>query len=33
MWGDVFKSVSDGEGAVEIRVRNLRDYVASIQQK
>lgn len=33
VWGDIFGSVSAGSGAVEIRVRNLRDYVESIQQK
>jgi mono/diheme cytochrome c family protein len=33
MWGDVFRSVSAGSGVVEIRVRNLRDYIESLQQK
>ena len=33
MWGDLFSSVSAGPGVVEIRVRNLRDYIESIQEK
>jgi len=33
MWGDVFRSVSAGEGAADIRIRNLRDYIQGIQQK
>jgi mono/diheme cytochrome c family protein len=33
MWGDVFKSVSAGSAVVEIRVRNLRDYIETLQEK
>jgi mono/diheme cytochrome c family protein len=33
MWGDVFRSVSAGQSVVELRVRNLRDYVESLQEK
>jgi hypothetical protein len=33
MWGDVFRSVSAGQSVVDIRIRNLRDYIESIQQK
>jgi hypothetical protein len=31
--GDLFRSVSAGQGAVEIRIRVLNDYIASMQQK
>jgi mono/diheme cytochrome c family protein len=33
MWGDVFRSVSPGQGVVEIRMRNLRDYIETLQEK
>ena len=33
MWGNVFRSVSVGSSTVDIRIRNLRDYIQSIQQK
>ena len=33
MWGTLFSSVSAGSGFVDIRVRNLRDYLESIQEK
>jgi len=33
MWGTLFSSVSAGSGVVDIRVRNLRDYLESIQEK
>jgi mono/diheme cytochrome c family protein len=33
MWGGVFQSVSAGTGVVDIRIRNLRDYIESLQQK
>jgi len=33
MWGDVFRSVSAGQSVVDIRVRVLRDYIESIQEK
>ena len=33
MWGDLFTSVSAGQGVADIRMRNLRDYIQSIQQK
>jgi len=33
MWGDIFRSVSSGDGAVQIRIRVLRDYIETLQQK
>ncbi len=33
MWGDIFRSVSKSPELVDLRVRNLRDYLESIQQK
>jgi mono/diheme cytochrome c family protein len=33
MWGDIFRSVSSGNMGVEMRVKNLSDYIRSIQEK
>lgn len=33
MWGDIFRSVSASKAVVDIRVRNLREYIESIQEK
>ena len=33
MWGDIFRSVSAGDSVVEIRIRNLRDYIEGLQVK
>lgn len=34
MWGDIFRSVSpQGSAVVEVRVRNLKDYIEGMQQK
>ena len=33
MWGDIFRSVSQGPAVVDLRIRNLRDYIESIQEK
>ena len=33
MWGDIFRSVSSGDGAVQIRIRVLKDYIESMQEK
>jgi mono/diheme cytochrome c family protein len=32
MWGDVFRSVSSGNAGVELRVKNLSDFIRSLQQ-
>ncbi len=33
MWGDIFRSVSSSPAVVELRVRNLREYIQSLQEK
>jgi mono/diheme cytochrome c family protein len=33
MWGDLFRSVSSGDMGVELRVKNLEDYIRSIQAR
>jgi mono/diheme cytochrome c family protein len=33
MWGELFHSVSSGDTAVQLRIRNLGDYIKGIQQK
>jgi mono/diheme cytochrome c family protein len=33
MWGDIFRSVSNGNMGVEMRVKNLSDYIRGIQAK
>jgi mono/diheme cytochrome c family protein len=33
MWGDIFRSVSAGDSAVQIRIRVLQDYIEGMQQK
>jgi mono/diheme cytochrome c family protein len=33
MWGDIFRSVSSGNMGVEMRVKNLSDYIRGIQGK
>jgi mono/diheme cytochrome c family protein len=33
MWGDLFRSVSSGDMGVELRVKNLEDYIRTIQAK
>lgn len=33
MWGDLFHSLSPGDGGVLIRIRVLRDYIETLQQK
>lgn len=33
MWGDIFRSVSSGNMGVELRIKNLSDYIRSIQEK
>ena len=33
MWGNLFDSVSAGDSVVAIRIRNLKDYIQSIQEK
>ena len=33
MWGDVFRSVQRDDAVVKLRLHNLAEYVASLQQK
>ncbi len=33
MWGDIFRSVSQSPEVVDLRVRNLREYIEKIQEK
>lgn len=33
MWGDIFRSIQRDDTLVKLRVHNLTDYIASLQQK
>jgi hypothetical protein len=33
MWGDIFRSIQRDDALVKLRVHNLAEYVASLQQK
>jgi mono/diheme cytochrome c family protein len=33
IWGPMFRSLSGGSGIVQLRIKNLSDYVDSIQEK
>lgn len=33
MWGDIFRNVSAGQAVVDLRVRNLSDFIQGLQEK